>query len=378
VASAFILALDRNSDRNSDRNATEKTMEQDTLLKIGQLARQTGLTVRTLHHYDAIGLLTPSGRAENGYRLYNRADIARLHQVQALRRLGLSLEDSGAVLAGKDSDIATLVARQVAQLNEQIEHATLLRDRLLGLQEDFAARAEPDLKEWLTTLELMAIFDKHLTPEESARWREHKRAGQRKDGDAWRALVTHIHGLIGAGVPADAPAAQESAHQWLQLTDPHIKHNPQLMLKLDTAYREDPAIQAVMGTDRALVDYVSLAAAHYRLGLYARHLTAAQLASIRPRYLTQTGGAVIALSYEMRTLMEDGAAAGDAAVLALCARWRALFETYFGSDPDVRARVLHAQASDPALALGSTWDPALRAYLRAGLAQLDALEVSHV
>src|SRR5437763_7439278 len=100
------------------------------LLKIGQLARQTGLTVRTLHHYDAIGLLRPSGRADNGYRMYNRADVARLHQVQALRRLGLSLEDAGTVLAGGNTDIGAIVARQVEQLSSQIEHGTLLRDRL--------------------------------------------------------------------------------------------------------------------------------------------------------------------------------------------------------------------------------------------------------
>ena len=55
------------------------------LLKVGELAKKSGLTVRTLHHYDAIGLLTPSARADNGYRLYNRDDIARLHRIQALR-----------------------------------------------------------------------------------------------------------------------------------------------------------------------------------------------------------------------------------------------------------------------------------------------------
>lgn len=47
-------------------------------LKIGELARRTGLTVRALHHYDAIGLLTPSARSDAGYRLYNDADVARL------------------------------------------------------------------------------------------------------------------------------------------------------------------------------------------------------------------------------------------------------------------------------------------------------------
>jgi len=59
-------------------------------LTVGELAKRTGLTVRTLHHYHAIGLLTPSARAENGYRLYGRDEIARLHQIQALSRFGLA------------------------------------------------------------------------------------------------------------------------------------------------------------------------------------------------------------------------------------------------------------------------------------------------
>lgn len=46
-------------------------------LKIGELAKRSGLTVRALHHYDSIGLLCPSARSEAGYRLYNRDDIAR-------------------------------------------------------------------------------------------------------------------------------------------------------------------------------------------------------------------------------------------------------------------------------------------------------------
>ncbi|QJW83354.1 MerR family transcriptional regulator [Ramlibacter terrae] len=54
-------------------------------LKVGELARSTGLTVRTLHHYDEIGLLKPSGRSESGYRLYAEADVARLHAIRALR-----------------------------------------------------------------------------------------------------------------------------------------------------------------------------------------------------------------------------------------------------------------------------------------------------
>ena len=48
------------------------------LLKVGDLAKRTGLTVRALHHYDSIGLLRPTGRSDSGYRLYSRDDVARL------------------------------------------------------------------------------------------------------------------------------------------------------------------------------------------------------------------------------------------------------------------------------------------------------------
>src|SRR2546430_14770773 len=64
--------------------------------KIGELAERTGLTVRTLHHYDAVGLLSPSGRTDSahgpGHRLYTGADVARLQPVLSLKMLGFGLE----------------------------------------------------------------------------------------------------------------------------------------------------------------------------------------------------------------------------------------------------------------------------------------------
>jgi DNA-binding transcriptional MerR regulator len=62
-------------------------------LKVGELSKRTGLTIRTLHHYDEIGLLKPSLHGEAGYRLYTAADVVRLQQVLSLRQLGFSLEE---------------------------------------------------------------------------------------------------------------------------------------------------------------------------------------------------------------------------------------------------------------------------------------------
>ncbi len=63
------------------------------LLQIGELAKQTGLSIRTLRYYDEIGLLVPSHRTEADYRLYSEADIARLQQILSLRQLGFALKE---------------------------------------------------------------------------------------------------------------------------------------------------------------------------------------------------------------------------------------------------------------------------------------------
>ena len=67
-------------------------------LTVGQVAESFGVTVRTLHHYDAEGLVVPSARTHAGYRLYTDADLARLATVVTYRRLGLPLDEVRALL----------------------------------------------------------------------------------------------------------------------------------------------------------------------------------------------------------------------------------------------------------------------------------------
>jgi DNA-binding transcriptional MerR regulator len=61
------------------------------LIQVGELAKRAGMTVRTLHHYEQTGLLTPSARSAAGYRLYNLAAVQRLHMIKALAQAGLEL-----------------------------------------------------------------------------------------------------------------------------------------------------------------------------------------------------------------------------------------------------------------------------------------------
>ena len=66
------------------------------LIQVGELAKRAGLTVRTLHHYEQTGLLTPSARSEAGYRLYNLSAVQRLHMIKALAQAGLDNGDADA------------------------------------------------------------------------------------------------------------------------------------------------------------------------------------------------------------------------------------------------------------------------------------------
>src|SRR5437588_7172410 len=92
-----------------------------TLWQVGELARQTGLSVRTLHYYEEVGVLAPSGRTEAGYRLYSEADVARLQQIRSLRQLGFSLEEVRDCLGRPDFAPQRVLQLHLARLREQVE-----------------------------------------------------------------------------------------------------------------------------------------------------------------------------------------------------------------------------------------------------------------
>src|SRR5262245_1930183 len=91
-------------------------------LKVGELARRTGLTVRMLHHYDEVGLLRPSLHTGAGHRLYTAGDVARLQQVLSLRQLGFSLEQVRDCLDRPGFAPVEVIRLHAARLREQPDH----------------------------------------------------------------------------------------------------------------------------------------------------------------------------------------------------------------------------------------------------------------
>ena len=90
-------------------------------LKISDLAKRSGLTVRALHHYDAIGLLSPSARTDSGARQYGQQDLIRLHRIQALKALGYALPAIRTNLDDPNIKPLDIIERQIqARTNRRV------------------------------------------------------------------------------------------------------------------------------------------------------------------------------------------------------------------------------------------------------------------
>lgn len=93
-------------------------------LTVGQVAGLVGVSVRTLHHWDEIGLVVPSARSWAGYRLYEPDDVARIHRVLVYRETGMPLAEVARVLDDPDVDATAHLARQRDLLQARIAHLT--------------------------------------------------------------------------------------------------------------------------------------------------------------------------------------------------------------------------------------------------------------
>ena len=333
------------------------------LLRVGELAKRTGLTVRTLHHYDEIGLLKPSGRSESGYRLYSQADVARLHGVQALRHLGLALGDIAALLDGDQAAPAMILEQQVNALDQQIAQATELRGRLALIRDGIVQGAEPGMGDWLEALALMATYGKYFSAAELktifARWSkiEHE----------WLALLKDVRAAMDAGVAPDSPEIQVLARRWMSLVHHWMDGDFELMHRWGEMYRSEPAAHGRMSGPPTDMFHFMQRAIDMRMALLRRYFDLSELR--RFRYVPeQEWGAINAMG---RQLLQAGKPADGTEARALLAQWRGLMDRLVGHDAGLRDKLMRAQQAEPLLRASSSVSPEVRQFLQQASASLD-------
>jgi DNA-binding transcriptional MerR regulator len=131
------------------------------MLTVGTLAKASGLTIRTLHHWDAQGLLVPAERTQAGYRRYGPDEVARLYRILALRRLGLSLEEIADVLDREGPDLAGAVRAHLARVEEELASQQRLRARLVRILDALDENGEPSLDQLIDTIEVMTMHERY-------------------------------------------------------------------------------------------------------------------------------------------------------------------------------------------------------------------------
>ena len=131
--------------------------------KVGELAAATGLTVRTLHYYEQIGLLRASSRNAGGHRLYSGEDVARLYRICLLRRLGFALSEIATSLDDPAWNLRAALGRHLAELDARLTAGHELRRRVSSLLADAAGSAGTvgagREQELLEVLERMAMLE---------------------------------------------------------------------------------------------------------------------------------------------------------------------------------------------------------------------------
>lgn len=229
---------------------------------VGEVASIAGVSVRTLHHYDSVGVLRPSARSESGYRLYTEEDLERLQQVLIYRELEFSLEDIARIVNDKSFDRLEALVSQRELVERRLDDTRAL----LALLEKTIAAARGGIR--LSKEEMFEVFGdfdpSEYEQEAAERWgdtdayRESaRRAGgySKEDWERFKsesdAMSARMVELFDGGVAPDAPEAMDVAEQARrQIDEWFYPCSPEMHVCLGEMYVSDPRFTAFYDKQR--------------------------------------------------------------------------------------------------------------------------------
>lgn len=311
--------------------------------------------MRTLHHYDHIGLVCPGVRSESGYRLYAAEDIKRLHAVQSLKQLGLSLEAIAATLNGGEFTPQVLLRGQVEEAGRKLVEIQELKEKLLFLEQAVSGEnaSSGDLLDGIRLLETHQLY----LPSEDVRrllgrWR---RARSR-----WQSIAEELLACRSGAVPVDAARTQLLAQRWMNIAMSVFGGRLGAILDWARMHREAPETALHAGLEPELLQYLEQAIA-LRLAALRRHFSSEEL----NRLDGSTGPEWEAFAAQGEKLLANGVSPRTKAARELLARYRELSLRTVAQDMSLAVKLRQAYASEQILALGHFVGPQLRAYLEA-------------
>jgi len=219
---------------------------------VKQLSQLAGVTPRTLHHYDAIGLLKPSRVGDNGYRYYGEESLLRLQQILLYRELDLPLEDIRRIMGRRDFDVLGALQSHKEALQKQAARI----DRLLSTVDDtiqnlkgekpmsdkgyFAGFTEEEQEGYAREAEKM--YDPETVRESNRKWKSYSAAKKESILKEGNAVYVDMIAAIPKG--ADSPEAQSIVERWRKHMDYFWTPNLDQLAALAEGYVTDARFKA--------------------------------------------------------------------------------------------------------------------------------------
>ncbi|MFL6194352.1 MAG: MerR family transcriptional regulator [Thermoanaerobaculia bacterium] len=234
--------------------------------KVGELAKRTGVSVRTLHHYDEIGLLTPSHRSGSGYRLYTGADVARLQQILSLRALGLGLDEAWELLKRPEVTPERVLSLHLAHLKERIAAQQSLVDRMEAVAKRWRSDETIPTEELLQIIEVTNMVAKHYTPEQMEQLKQRAEMlgpDRIREAEAeWPQLMAKVQAEMDRGTDPADERVQQLARRWMELVREFTGGDAGITQSVGKVWQEETTVHGIdTGNMRSLMGYVQKALA---------------------------------------------------------------------------------------------------------------------
>lgn len=238
-------------------------------LKVGEIAKRAGVSVRTLHHYDQIGLLSPSDTSEAGHRLYNAADVERLQHIASLKSMGFSLERIDQSLDREGTTLLGILKMQEELVAQQLMSLKRIHEQLRLLLQRLNRHENPSINELLLLMKEMKNMEtwkKQYTAEQikTLHDRYEKYPDQVKEVEkAWPILFKQFEDAMKKGLAPDSSEVQVLAKKAQHFIDLFTGGDKAIEANLDKAYQQnqESALKS-WGVSKEVFEYATKARKH--------------------------------------------------------------------------------------------------------------------
>ncbi|NIH56290.1 DNA-binding transcriptional MerR regulator [Brooklawnia cerclae] len=211
--------------------------------------------MRTLHHWEQIGLLRPTDRSTGGHRLYHQADVERIYQVCALRELGLPLAQIAGVLDG--ADLASVVRQHLVYIEGEVARLDRLQHRLRRLASDLAE--EPSPEQAISLIEALNLMDRYFTNDQLMQMdRRRSGRGRRRKREveaAWAEIAVALRTMRDADNDPSSPQVQSVVERARALIDTFTGGDMSMYAALRHLGTQEPPAD-LFGWDSDLLQYL--------------------------------------------------------------------------------------------------------------------------